>query len=66
MRFAALAFAALLAAQALHAQTYPSRPINILVTTTPGTGIDLLARTIGQKLMERWPRVVANAGIKAD
>ena len=59
MRFASMACAALLAAQALHAQTYPSRPISILVTTTPGTGIDLLARTIGQKLIERWGAGVA-------
>jgi len=59
MQFAALACAALLASQALHAQTWPSRPITILVTTTPGTGIDLLARTIGQKLIERWGSGVA-------
>ena len=36
------------------AQAYPSRPITIIVSTTPGTGIDTLARAIGQKLIERW------------
>ena len=36
------------------AQAYPSRPIAIIVSTTPGTGIDTLARAIGQKLIERW------------
>lgn len=32
---------------------YPSRPIRIIVPFTPGTGIDILARTFGQKLSER-------------
>jgi len=41
------------------AQSYPSRPITIIVTTTPGTGIDVLARTVSQKLIERWNSGVA-------
>ena len=32
---------------------YPSRPIRFIVPYTPGTGIDILARAIGQKLSER-------------
>lgn len=40
-------------------QSYPSRPITIIVTTTPGTGIDVLARTVSQKLIERWSAGVA-------
>ena len=32
---------------------YPSRPIHFVVPYTPGTGIDILARAIGQKLSER-------------
>jgi tripartite-type tricarboxylate transporter receptor subunit TctC len=41
---------------------YPRRPIRIIVPFTPGTGIDILARTLGQKLGERWanPVVVEN------
>jgi tripartite-type tricarboxylate transporter receptor subunit TctC len=35
------------------AQAYPSRPIHFIVPYTPGTGIDILARAIGQKLSER-------------
>jgi len=31
---------------------YPSRPIRFIVPYTPGTGIDILARAIGQKLSE--------------
>lgn len=36
------------------AQAYPAKPIRIIVPFTPGTGIDILARTAGQKLNERW------------
>ena len=43
-------------------QPYPSRPVQIIVPFTPGTGMDILARTVGQKLSERWgqPVVVDN------
>ena len=47
--------AALLHGNAIHAQdAYPSRNIRVIVPFSPGTGIDILARTIGQKLAERW------------
>ena len=44
------------------AQPYPARPITLVVPYTPGTGIDIVARTIGPKLTERWgqPVVVEN------
>jgi tripartite-type tricarboxylate transporter receptor subunit TctC len=41
-----------------HAQTYPNRPITLIVPYTPGTGIDILARTVGQKIAERWGQSV--------
>jgi len=43
-------------------QLYPNRPVQIIVPFTPGTGMDILARTVGQKLSERWgqPVVVDN------
>lgn len=53
----------LAALPAAHAQErYPSRPIRMIVPFTAGTGIDILARTIGQKLSERLkvPVVVEN------
>lgn len=33
--------------------TYPNRPIRVIVPYTPGTGIDILARVVGQKLSDR-------------
>src|ERR1051325_11255746 len=44
------------------AQSFPSRPVTLIVPFTPGTGIDILARAIGPKLSERWkqPVVVEN------
>jgi tripartite-type tricarboxylate transporter receptor subunit TctC len=55
---AVLAFAALAQAQ----EPYPSRPIKLIVPFTPGTGMDILARTLGPGLAERWkvPVVVEN------
>src|SRR5262249_55015569 len=35
------------------AQAYPSRPLRILVTTSPGGGPDILARLMGPWLSER-------------
>ena len=66
LRGFALALAAALtlaALPAVHAQErYPSRPIRMIVPFTAGTGIDILARVIGQKLSERLkvPVVVEN------
>ena len=47
---------------AASAQPAPSRPITLVVPNTPGTGIDIIARTVGTKISERWgqPVVVDN------
>ncbi|OGA08816.1 MAG: hypothetical protein A3D95_10550 [Betaproteobacteria bacterium RIFCSPHIGHO2_12_FULL_69_13] len=47
---------------AASAQTFPSRPVVLVVPFTTGTGIDILARAIGPRLSERWkqPVVVEN------
>lgn len=44
------------------AQEFPTRPVRIIVPFTPGTGMDILARTLGPRLAERWkqPVVVEN------
>lgn len=35
-------------------QSYPSRPIRLLVPSTPGGSVDTLARAVSPKLSERW------------
>ena len=50
-RWSLWAFAIALCFQiGLHAQTFPNRPIRIVVTFPPGGSADLLARALGQKL----------------
>ncbi len=62
LRAATLALAALVAGATFAQSTYPSRTISIIAPFSPGTGIDILARSFGQKLSERWgvPVVVEN------
>ncbi len=36
------------------AQTYPTKPIRIVIGTPPGGGSDLMARTIGQQFTQAW------------
>ncbi len=36
------------------AQTYPTKPVKIVVPYPPGGGSDLLARMMAQKLSEKW------------
>jgi tripartite-type tricarboxylate transporter receptor subunit TctC len=53
---------AVLATSVAWAQDYPSRPIQFIVPSTPGTTGDQLARTLGPRLTQRWnvPVVVDN------
>jgi tripartite-type tricarboxylate transporter receptor subunit TctC len=46
------------------AQTYPSRPINLVVTAAAGGVTDVVARAFGQKLTEAWGQqvIVENKG----
>ena len=52
---ALLAFAVALAA---NAQTYPSKPVKLIVTYPPGGSSDLMARILGQKLSDLWGQPV--------
>ena len=40
------------------AAEYPNRPVTVIVPFTLGTGIDIIARILGQKLAERWGQSV--------
>ena len=51
----AAAFApALQAAQGDPAANYPNKPIRFIVPFSPGAGTDTTARTIAQKLSDKW------------
>ncbi|HSB48174.1 MAG TPA: tripartite tricarboxylate transporter substrate binding protein [Burkholderiales bacterium] len=59
-RFAAamLGFLLMSLGPALPAQTYPSKPIRLIVPYPPGGGNDTLARLFGAKLTEAWGQQV--------
>jgi tripartite-type tricarboxylate transporter receptor subunit TctC len=46
--------ALLLAGASAHAETFPSRPVHILVPYAAGGAMDVLARTLGQSLAKIW------------
>ncbi|HSN39338.1 MAG TPA: tripartite tricarboxylate transporter substrate-binding protein, partial [Burkholderiales bacterium] len=54
--------AVILAAGQVLAQGYPNKPITFIVPYGPGTGNDVIARLISQKVTENWghPMVVEN------
>jgi tripartite-type tricarboxylate transporter receptor subunit TctC len=57
-----LFLAAVLASTQAIAQSYPNKPVRVIVPSSTGSGPDLLARTVGAKLSERWgqPVVIEN------
>jgi tripartite-type tricarboxylate transporter receptor subunit TctC len=59
---AAMAFSAISAAAA--AQSFPTRPVKLIVPFPPGGGTDILARPIAQKLSAKWgqPVIIDNRG----
>jgi tripartite-type tricarboxylate transporter receptor subunit TctC len=61
-RIAMLGAALWLAAPPAYAQTYPAKPITIVIGYTPGAVSDLAARTIGEGLHQAWgqPVIVDN------
>lgn len=74
-RIVSLAAAAALACvpTAVHSQAYPSKPVKILVGFAPGGAMDIVARTIGQKVstglgqpvvVENKPGAASNIAIR--
>ena len=53
-----------LASERASAQEYPARPVRMIVPFTPGGGVDLIGRTVAQRLADTWkqPVVVDNRG----
>ncbi|MGZ5572464.1 MAG: Bug family tripartite tricarboxylate transporter substrate binding protein [Usitatibacter sp.] len=54
----ALGLVAALAATAVPAQSYPTKPVKLIVTYPPGGSSDLMARILAQKLSELWGQPV--------
>jgi tripartite-type tricarboxylate transporter receptor subunit TctC len=56
--------ACLLTALPAQAQKFPSKPIKLIVPVPPGSGVDLISRTLGAKMSEQMgvPVVVENRG----
>jgi tripartite-type tricarboxylate transporter receptor subunit TctC len=54
----AAAAAVVLVSGPAFAQTYPSKPVKLIVTYPPGGSSDLMARILGQKLSEAWGQPV--------
>jgi tripartite-type tricarboxylate transporter receptor subunit TctC len=53
-----MASAALAQPGPIPGQTYPTKPVRLVVPFPPGGGVDATARVLGQKLTERWRQQV--------
>jgi len=62
MRLVMMAAAAVFATSTAYAQTYPDKPVHVIVPFTPGSATDVVARTVAQALSIRLgqPFVVEN------
>ena len=59
-----IAFVASTLASLALAQSFPSKPVKMIVPFPPGGGTDILARPLAQKLSEKWgqPVIIDNRG----
>ncbi len=65
-RFAAVVFSMLMFALpgAVCAQTYPAKPVRVIISFPPGSSTDIVGRVVAQKLSEYWgqPVLAENRG----
>jgi tripartite-type tricarboxylate transporter receptor subunit TctC len=54
LAIALIAIGGLNGGSAIAQELYPNKPIKLIVPFTPGTGIDILARTLGQRMGDDW------------
>jgi tripartite-type tricarboxylate transporter receptor subunit TctC len=57
-RHATVALQLCMLAAVSHAQTYPAKPVRLIVPFAPGGSTDIVARVLGQKLNEMWGQPV--------
>ena len=57
-RFAFALLVAIAITGGAHAQSWPTKPVRVIVPFTAGSATDILARTFGQKLQELWGQSV--------
>lgn len=53
-----LATASMLGLPSAHAQSWPQRPVRVLLTLGGGSGTDIGMRLLGERLQKRWPQPV--------
>src|ERR1700674_785994 len=56
-KFVLLAAVAAFTAQAM-AQSYPTKPVHVIISFTPGSSTDIVGRIVIQKLTEMWGQPV--------
>ncbi len=61
---AGLALACSVAAMVARAETYPAKPVRVIVAYPAGGATDVIARAVGQRLSEKWGQqvIVENKG----
>ncbi len=62
LRLLAATLALVLPAATAHAADFPTKPVRIVVPSTPGGALDILSRMLAQKLPQQWgqPLVIDN------